>query len=131
MHEIPDAKKAVENQVSEALAKVRQAISSSLVVSFEQMYEPKGETGVSYWGEALVELIGAYAKDEKITVLTWVRHWSLPEQAMEEFWGRLTERVYEELVKRIPDLKWASLQAYFFDSLEDLEKAAFYGGESS
>jgi len=129
MTKIPDAKIIVEKQVAEALAKVRQTISNGLEIKFEETYEPPHESRVSYWGKAQLELIGAYAKDGKIAVLVWVKHWNFPERVKEEFWNRLCQRVHDELVKRIPDLKWFTLKAYFFDSLEDLEKAAFQGGE--
>jgi hypothetical protein len=48
-----------------------------------------------------------------------------PEEAMEELWNKLCERLYEELNKRIPDLRWFNLEVHFLDSIEDLEKAAF------
>lgn len=44
---------------------------------------------------------------------------------MEELWNKLCERLYEELNKRIPDLRWFNLEVHFLDSIEDLEKAAF------
>jgi hypothetical protein len=125
MNEIPDAKIVLESQMLDALAKVRQTIANDMTVKFEETYEPPTEIGVSYGGEALVELIGAYAKASKITLLAWVKQWDFPEQAPEEFWNRLTERLYEELTKRIPDLKWSSLEVHFLDSIEDLEKCAF------
>jgi hypothetical protein len=130
MDENPDGKRVIENQVAEALTKVRQAIAERVTIQFETSYEPP-ETGASFWGKAEIELIGAYAKDGTIVVLSWVKDWQFPEQAMEEFWNMLGQRVQEDLVKKIPDLKWFSLEAYFFDSLEDLEQAAFQGGEIS
>jgi len=36
----------------------------------------------------------------------------------------LWQRVRDELVKRIPDLKYFTLEAYFYESLSDLEEAA-------
>lgn len=119
MNEIPDAQIILEGETLDALAKVRQTIANDMTVKFEETYEPPTEIGVSYWGEALVELIGAYVKGSKITLLAWVRHWDFPEQALEEFWNRLTERLYEELTKRIPDLKWSSLEVHFLDSIEE------------
>jgi hypothetical protein len=76
-------------------------------------------------GEALVELIGAYAKGPEIALIVWVKHWDFHERAMEEFWNMLGQRLYEELTDRIPDLKWSSLEVHFLDSMEHLEKAAF------
>jgi hypothetical protein len=46
-----------------------------------------------------------------------------------EFWNMLGQRVQEELVKKIPDLKWSSLEVFFFDSLRELEEAAFLAEE--
>jgi hypothetical protein len=123
MNEIPDAEIILEGQTLDVLAKVRKTIADDMTVKFEETYEPP--IGVSYWGEALVELIGAYAKGPKIVVLTWVKHWVFPEQAMEELWNRLAERLHDELSNRIPDLKWSRLEIHFLDSIEDLEKAAF------
>lgn len=125
MNEIPDAKIILEAQTLDALVKIRQTIADDMTVKFEETYEPPTEIGVSYSGEALVELIGAYAEASKITLLAWVKQWDFPEQALEEFWNRLTERLYEELTKRIPDLKWSSLEIHFLDSIECLEKSAF------
>jgi hypothetical protein len=129
MDQIPDAKILVENQITDTLAKIRQAISSGLIIEFEETYEPPHETVVSYWGKALLELIGAYAKDGKIGLIVWVKDLKVHGKVVEEFWGKLSQKVYEELIGRIPDLKWASLEAYLFDSLDDLEKAALYGVE--
>jgi len=129
MDEIPDAKNIVENQVAEALVKVRQAIASGVLIHFEQTYEPELERGVSYWGEAELELIGAYAKDGKIAVLVWVKESDFPDQVVEEFWSMLWQKVYDELIKKVPDLKFFTLEAYFFDSLRHLEEAALQGGE--
>jgi len=125
MDEIQEAKIVVEEQVLETLAKIRQALVSGLTVKFEEAYEPQLDPGVSYWGEALVELIGAYVKGPKIALLVWVKHWDFHERAMEEFWSLLSQRLYEELTNRIPDLKWSSLEIHFLDSIEPLEKAAF------
>jgi hypothetical protein len=131
MNEVPDAKIVVENQIAEALIKVRQAIANGVLIHFEQTYEPELERGVSYWGKAELELIGAYAKDGTIAVLASVKECDFPERVTEEFWKMLWQRVRDELVKKIPDLKWFSLEAYFFESLEELEGAAFQGGEIS
>jgi len=127
MDEIPDAKKVVENQVSEALSRVRQIIISESLIDFEKIHEP--EEGVSYWGTAVLELIGAYAKDGKIAVLVWVKESDFPDQVVEEFWNMLRQKVYDELTKKVPDLRFFALEAYFFDSLRDLEEAALQGGE--
>jgi hypothetical protein len=124
MIEIPDAKTIVESQLLETLAKVRQTVATGVTVEFGETYEPPLDTGVSYWGEALVELIGAYAKGPKIALLVWVKHWDFHERAMEEFWNMLSQRLYDELTDRIPDLKWSSLEIHFLDSIEPLEKAA-------
>jgi len=129
MDEIPDAKRIVENQIADALAKVRQSISSSTLINFEETYEPPNERGVLYWGKAVLEFIGAYAKDGQIAVLVWVRESEFPDQVIEEFWNMLSQRVYEELIKKVPDLKFFTLEAYFFDSLRDLEEAAIQGEE--
>jgi hypothetical protein len=125
MNEIPEAKIVVEGQVIETLAKIRQALVSGLTMKFEETYEPQLDPGVSYTGEALVEFIGAYAKGPKIALLVWVKHWDFHERAMEQFWNMLSQRLYQELIKRIPDLKWSSLEVHFLDSIEHLEKAAF------
>jgi hypothetical protein len=37
--------------------------------------------------------------------------------------------LYVSPVKRIPDLKYFTLEAYFYESLSDLEEAALQGGE--
>jgi len=125
MIEIPDAKTIVESQLLETLAKVRQTIATGVTLEFEETYESPHDTGVSYWAEALAELIAAYVKGAGIALLVWVKRWDFPEQAMEELWNKLTERLYEELTNRIPDLKWFSLEIHFLDSIEHLEKAAF------
>jgi len=128
MDEMPDAKSLIENQIAEALVKIRQTIAEGALIHFEQTYEPQHEQGVSYWGEAELELIGAYAKDRTIAVLVSVKDCEFPERVMEEFWKMLSQRVYDELVKRIPDLRYVALEAYFYESLSDLEEAAVEGG---
>jgi hypothetical protein len=125
MNEIPDAEIVIVNQMLDALAKVRETIANGMTVKFEETYEPPTEIGVSYWGQALVELIGAYARASKIMLLAWVKQWDFPEQASEEFWTRIAERLYKELTSSVPDLKWFNLEIRLLDSIEDLEKAAF------
>ena len=125
MIEIPDAKTIVESQLLQTLAKVRQSVAAGVTLEFEGTYEPPDDTGVSYWGEALVEFIAAYLKGTKIAVLVWVKRWDFPEQAMEELWNQLCQRLYEKLTSRIPDLKWFNLEIRLLDSIEPLEKAAF------
>jgi ribosomal protein L29 len=125
MNEIPDAEIILEGQTLDVLAKVRQTIANDMTVKFEETYEPPHESNVSYWGEAFVELIGTYTKGPKIVVLAWVEHWDFAEQAAEDLWNKLTERLYEELTNRIPDLKWYLLEIRLLDSTEGLEKAAF------
>jgi hypothetical protein len=125
MNEIPDAEIILEGQTLDALAKVRQTIANDMTVKFEEIYECPNEIGVSYWGQALAELIGAYVKTSKITLLAWGKRCNFPGQAFQEFWDKLTERIYEELTNRVPDLKWSSLEIHFLDSIGNLEKAAF------
>jgi hypothetical protein len=125
MNEIPDAKIVLESQMLDALAKVRQTIATGVTLEFEENFEPPHDTGVSYWGEALAELIGAYVNGARIALLVWVKRWDFPEPVVEELWNQLCQRLYEELASRIPDLKWFNLEIHFLDSIEDLEKAAF------
>jgi hypothetical protein len=125
MSEIPDTKIVLVNQMLDTLEKVRQTIANGITVEFEETYEPPTEIGVSYSGDALIELIGAYAIAPKIMVLAWVKHWNFPEQAVDELWNKLCERLYEELNERVPDLRWFNLEVDFLDSIEDLEKVAF------
>jgi hypothetical protein len=73
MNEMPDAKIVLESQMLDALAKVRQTIATGVTLEFEENFEPPHDTGVSYWGEALVELIGAYVNGARIALLVWVR----------------------------------------------------------
>ncbi|MCJ7457240.1 hypothetical protein MUP07_10960 [Candidatus Bathyarchaeota archaeon] len=125
MNEIPDTKIVLESQLLDALAKVRQKIATGVTLEFEENFEPPHDTGVSYWGEALAELIGAYVNGARIALLVWVKRWDFHENALEEFWNLLSQRVYEALTHSIPDLKWSSLEIHLLDSIEDFERAAF------
>jgi hypothetical protein len=100
-------------------------VATGVTLEFEENFEPPHDTGVSYWGEALAELIGAYVRGQRIAVPAWVKHWDFPEHALEEFWNRLIEKLYEELTSRIPDLKWFNLEIYFLDTMDPVERAAF------
>jgi hypothetical protein len=66
--EIPTTPTIVESQMGEALTRVRRAISDGLVIKFGEDYSDPDEPGVSYWGDAVLELIGAYAKNGTIAV---------------------------------------------------------------
>jgi hypothetical protein len=115
----------------EALSEVRHEIANGFEVRFEETYEPPHESNVSYWGRALVELVGAYAREGSIVLLAWVKDRDFPDQVVDEFSKMLWQRILVELVKRIPDIKWVRLEGCFFDSVEDLKGGAFFcaGGE--
>jgi len=129
MIEIPDAKTIVESQLLETLAEVKQQIASGMTVGFKEAYVSPLDRDISYPGEAVVRLFGAYPKVTKIAVLAWVTHLDFPKEVMEELSNKLVQRLYEELNNRIPDLKWVNLEIRFFDSVECLEKAAFLSQE--
>jgi hypothetical protein len=122
MIEIPDAKTIVESQLLETLADVRQQIASGMNVDFKEPYVSLPDRDVSYPGEAVVQLLGAYPKVTKIAVLAWVTHLDFPEEAMEELSNKLAQRLCEELNNRIPDLKWFNVEIHLLDSIEDREE---------
>lgn len=126
MSKIPDTQAILEAQMSEALSRVRHEIANGLTVKFEETYEPPDESNVSYSGRALVELVGAYARESSIVILAWIKDRDFPDQVIDEFSKMLWQRVQRELAKRIPDLKWMHLEGCFFDSVEDLERGAFF-----
>jgi hypothetical protein len=126
MSEIPDTQAFLEAQMSEALSRVRHEIANGLTVKFEETYEPPDESNVSYGGRALVELVGAYVREGSIVMLAWIKDRNFPDQVIDEFSKMLWQRVRGELAKRIPDLKWMHLEGCFFDSVEDLERGAFF-----
>ena len=128
MSEIPGSRVIIDRQMSEALGTVRHAIADGITVEFEETYVPPDESGVSYWGRATVELVGAYLKDDAVAVLALAMDRRFPDQLMKEFCEMLGRRVREELVRRIPDLKWINLEGRFFDSPEELERNAFFQG---
>ena len=126
MSEIPDTQTILEAQMSEALSRVRHEIANGLTVKFEETYEPPDESNASYEGRALVELVGAYVREGSIVMLAWIKDRDFPDQVIDEFSKMLWQRVRGELAKRIPDLKWMHLEGCFFDSVEDLERGAFF-----
>ena len=126
MSEIPDTQAILEAQMSEALSRVRHEIANGLVIKFEETYEPTDESSVSYGGRALVELVGAYFREGSIVMLVWIKDRDFPDQVIDEFSKMLWQRVRGELAKRIPDLKWMHLEGCFFNSVEDLERGAFF-----